>query len=226
VLNVLQQIGLRPEDIDYITYDHLHTQNVTRWLGGKGQAAIFPNAKLLVMREEWESSLSLLPWQNQWYCPDGIEGIDEHRVELLDDSVFLGDGSVAIMRTKGHTEGNHSIVAHTDQGLLVTSENGVSMDSYAPIHSKIAGLASYAKRTQAEIIINGNTLENGNDQYLSMIQEKSVAEPWPQDERFFNMALSSESDGYWLFPGTKPTVRMGELKFGTLNLNQRKLAHA
>ena len=52
VLGVLAQLGLKPEDIDYITYDHLHTQNVTRWLGGQGQAAIFPNAKLLVMREE------------------------------------------------------------------------------------------------------------------------------------------------------------------------------
>lgn len=218
VLGILQQLGLRPEDIDYITYDHLHTQNVTRWLGGKGQAAIFPNAKLLVMREEWESSLSLLPWQNQWYCPHGIDGIDQSRVELLDDSVFLGDGSVALMRTKGHTEGNHSIVAHTDQGLLVTSENGVSMDSYAPLHSNMAGLAHYAKRTQSEIIINGNTLEYGVDQYLSMIQEKSVAGPWPKDERFFNMALSSESDGYWLFPGTAPTVRMGELEFGSLTL--------
>ena len=218
VLGVLAKLGLKPEDIDYITYDHLHTQNVTRWLGGQGQAAIFPNAKLLVMREEWESSLSLLPWQNQWYCPNGINGIDESRVELLDDSVFLGDGAVALMRTKGHTEGNHSIVAHTDQGLLVTSENGVSMDSYAPIHSKISGLAAYAKRTQAEVIINGNTLEFGNDQYLSMIQEKEVAGRWPKDERFFNMALSSESDGFSLFPGTAPTVRMGELEFGRLTL--------
>lgn len=52
VLEVLKQIGLKPEDIDYITYDHLHTQNVTRWLGGNGQKPIFPNAKLLVMREE------------------------------------------------------------------------------------------------------------------------------------------------------------------------------
>lgn len=218
VLNALKQLGLHPEDIDYITYDHLHTQNVTRWLGGSGQAAIFPNAKLLVMREEWESTLSLLPWQNQWYCPNGTQNISESRVELLDDSVFLGDGSVALMRTKGHTEGNHSIVAHTDQGLLVTSENGISMDSYAPLHSKIAGLADYAKRTQSEIIINGNTLEYANDQYLSMIQEKTVAGPWPKDERFFNMALSSESDGFWLFPNTKPTVRMGELEFGQLTL--------
>lgn len=221
VLDVLQQIGLRPEDIDYITYDHLHTQNLTRWLGGKGQAAIFPNAKLLVMREEWESTKALLPWQNQWYCPEGIQDIDENRIELLDESVFLGDGSVAIMRTKGHTEGNHSIVAHTDQGLLVTSENGVSMDAYAPQYSKIAGLAEYSKRTNAEIIINGNTLEYGNDQYLSMIQEKEVAGHWPQDERFFNMALSSESDGFWLFPGTAPTVRMGDLEFGHLTLPQK-----
>lgn len=223
VLEVLKQIGLKPEDIDYITYDHLHTQNVTRWLGGNGQKPIFPNAKLLVMREEWESTLALLPWQNQWYCPENIQGIDKSRVILLEDSVFLGDGSVALMRTKGHTEGNHSIVAHTDQGLLVTSENGVSMDSYAPSHSKIAGLAKFAQRTQAEVIINGNTLEYGNDQYLSMVQEKEVAGPWPKDERFFNMALSSESDGYWLFPGTKPTVRMGELEFGHLTLPAKKV---
>lgn len=221
VLGALEQLGLRPEDIDYITYDHLHTQNLTRWLGGKGQAALLPNAKLLVMREEWESTLSLLPWQNQWYCPEGIAGIDLNRVVLLDDSVFLGDGSVALMRTKGHTEGNHSIVAHTDQGLLVTSENGVAMDSYAPQHSKMAGLADYAKRTQSEVIINGNTLECANDQYLSMIQEKTVAGPWPKDERFFNMALSSETDGFWLFPGTTPTVRMGQLEFGTLTIPAR-----
>ncbi len=215
VLGALAQLGLDPKDVDYITYDHLHTQNVTRWLGGAGEAAIFPNAKLLVMREEWEGAQSLLPWQNQWYCPGGINGVIDDRIELLDGDVFLGDGSVALMRTKGHTEGNHSIVAHTDQGLLVTSENGVSMDAYAPEHSTIRGLAHYAKITQAEVVLNGNTLEVGNDQYISMIQEKTVAGRYPKDERFFNMALSSESAGYSLFPGTAPTIRMGNLEFGT-----------
>lgn len=222
VLDALAQIGLAPEDVDYITYDHLHTQNLTRWLGGTGQAALFPNAKLLVMRQEWESTLSLLPWQNQWYCPQGIDGITDDRVILLDNDVYLGDGSVALMRTPGHTEGNHSIVAHTDQGLLVTSENGVSMDAYAPQHSKIAGLAKYARDTGAEVILNGNTLEQGNDQYLSMIQEKTVAGPYPHDPRFYNMALSSESDGFALFPGTTPTIRMGQLEFGKLQLGSRK----
>lgn len=222
VLEVLKKIGLKPEQVDYITYDHLHTQNLTRWLGGEGHSAIFPNAKLLVMKEEWASTLALLPWQNQWYCPNGVAGIARDRIELLEGDVFLGDGSVALMRTKGHTDGNHSIVAHTEQGLLVTSENGVSMDAYAPEHSTIPGLADYAKRTGAEVILNGNTLEFGVDQYLSMIQEKTVAGPYPKDERFFNMALSSESAGYYLFPGTAPTITMGELKFGKLTTDPIK----
>ncbi|WP_296403424.1 hypothetical protein [Psychrobacter sp.] len=224
VLGALKSLGLEPEDVDYLTYDHLHTQNITRWLGGQGQSAIFPNAKLLVMREEWESAQALLPWQNQWYCPHGIEGVEESRVELLDGDVFLGDGSVALLHTKGHTEGNHSIVAHTDQGLLVTSENGVSMDAYAPQHSSIKGLARYAELTKSEVVMNGNTLEFGVDQYLSMIQEKTIAGPYPKDERFYNMALSSESAGYFLFPGTAPTIRMGELEFGTFTANSKSKA--
>lgn len=220
VLDCLASIGLKPEDVDYITYDHLHTQNVSRWLGGDGRSAVFPNAKLLVMREEWESAKALIPWQNQWYCPGGIDGIAEHRVQLLDHSVFLGDGAVALVRTKGHTEGNHSIVAHTSHGLLVTSENGVSLDAYEPKHSKIPGVADYAKRTGAEVIINGNTQEYVVDQYISMVQEKCIAGPSAFDARFPNVVPSSESDAYWLFPGTGPTARVGELEFGKLSLAQ------
>lgn len=215
VLDVLARIGLSPAQVDYITYDHLHTQNLTRWLGGGGQAAVFPNAKLLVMREEWESSKALIPWQNQWYCPGGTD-VPMARVALLDDSVFLGDGSVALVRTKGHTEGNHSIVAHTPDGLKVTSENGVCLDAYAPEHSRVSGLADYARRTGAEVIINGNTQEYVVDQYISMVLEKSIAGPHPQDARFPNMAPSSEATAFWLFPGTAPTRRVGELAYGRL----------
>ena len=225
VLGCLARIGLKPEDVDYLTYDHLHTQNVTRWLGGVGQEAIFPNAKLPVMREEWESAQALIPWQNQWYCPGGIAGVPASRVQLLDDSVFLGDGAVALVRTKGHTEGNHSIVAHTDQGLLVTSENGVSLDAYEPRHSKIPGVAAYARQTGAEVIINGNTQEYVVDQYISMVQEKSIAGPSPKHEHFPNMAPSSESAGHWLFPGTAPTALVGDLEFGQL-IAAKKAARA
>jgi len=216
VLNVLKTIGLDPADVDYLTYDHLHTQNVTRWLGGGGQPAIFPNAKLLVMREEWESTQSLIPWQNQWYCPGGIAGVPAEKLMLLDHDTALGDGSVALVRTKGHTEGNHSIVANTPEGIKVTSENGVAVEAYVPALSKIPGVAEFARYTGAEVVLNGNTAEYAVDQYISMVQEKSIAGPNPRDERYPNLAPSSESDGYWLFPRTSPGFRVGDLQYGTL----------
>ncbi len=216
VLNALAQLGLKPEDVDYITYDHLHTQYIRRWLGADGQVALLPNAKLLVMREEWESTLALIPWQSQWYCPQGIAGVPMEKVMLLDHDVYLGDGSVALIRTKGHTEGNHSIVAHTDDGLFVTSENGVALDSYAPEKSKIPGLAAFARYSGAEVVLNGNTLEYAVDQYVSMVQEKYIAGPSLRQVGFPNIASSSESDGFWLFPLTRPTAQLGYVEYGCL----------
>lgn len=218
VPSVLQRIGLKPEDVDYITYDHLHTQNVRRWLGADGQPPVLPNAKLLVMREEWESTLSLIPWQNQWYCPDGIAGVPADKVILLDHDVRIGEG-VALVRTKGHTEGNHSIVVHAGGELFVTSENGVALDAYAPERSRVPGVAAFAQRTGAEVVLNGNTAEYAVDQYISMVQEKAIAGESRRLPGWPNLAPSSESDAFWLFPGTAPTVRVGALKFGAL---QRK----
>ncbi|PTU32483.1 hypothetical protein [Stenotrophobium rhamnosiphilum] len=215
VLQCLAEIGLDPSQVDYLTYDHLHTQNVTRWLGANGQPAIFPNAKLLITREEWESTKSLIPWHNQWYCPGGIAGVDESKLIFIEDDIFLGEG-VALVRTKGHTEGNHSIVASTDDGIFVTSENGVSLDAYAPKNSKVPGVADFARVTGAEVVLNGNTAEYAIDQYISMVQEKEIAGPSRRIEGYPNVAPSSESHGYWLFPRTSPTVLVGDLSYGTL----------
>lgn len=217
VPEALASIGLKPEDVDYITYDHMHTVNLRRWFGADGQPAFFPNARLLIMRDEWQCATAPVPWQSQWFCPHGLEGIPEDKLILLDEDVMLGDGSVALIQTPGHTEGNHSIVAHTDDGLLVTSENGVSQDAYAPELSRIKRLAEYARVTGSEVVLNGNTQEQAVEQYISMVQEKYMASPSRHDERVPAMALSSESAGFWLFPGTKPTFRMGLVKYGELS---------
>jgi hypothetical protein len=210
----LAETGIPPEAVDYISYDHLHTQDVRRWLGAGGEAGYFPNAKLLVMRQEWSSAHALLPQQADWYCPHGLEGIDPAKVILLDGDVRLGDG-VALMRTPGHTEGNHSLVARTPDGVMVSSENGVGPDAYAPRASRIPGVAKYSRATGMEVILNGNTLEGSIDQYLSMIQEREVAGPSPRNPEFFNVVSSSELASYWALPGITPTFSFGDLVFGT-----------
>lgn len=215
VPEVLTRLGLNPEDIDYITYDHLHTQDIRRWLGTDNAPGLFPNAKLLVHWREWESTKDLNPYQADWYCPSGIAGVPQDKVICFDGSIMLGDG-VALMHTPGHTEGNHSIVVHTDEGLWVTSENGVSVDAYAPLLSTAAGVAEYAQMIGTEVIINGNTLENAVDQYISMVQEATVAGPSKRDPRFPNVFPSSEMTAFWMFPGTRPAFYVGHARHGTL----------
>ncbi len=220
VVEWLAKIGLRPEEVDYLSYDHLHTQDVRNWLGGDGRAPVFPNAKLLIMRAEWESAQGLLPPQSDWYCPNGTRGIDPKRVILLDDDVMLGEG-VALVRTPGHTMGNHSLVAHTDDGLLVTSENGVSLDNYAPQVSRIHAVRSYAKKLALEVILNGNTQESSVEQYISMVMEKEIAGPSIRSPELPNIVPSSEFTPWWLFRGISasaftPTRVIGDLEFGSL----------
>lgn len=211
----LAKVGLAPADVDYITYDHLHTQDLRKWLGTHDTPGYFPNAKLLIMRQEWESTLALAPPQYDWYCPHGLDGIPEDKIVLLDGDVMLGE-SVALLHTPGHTEGNHSIAVHTPEGILITSENGVGADAYAPQKSGIPGLRRYAESTGQEVVLNSNTLERGLDQYISMIQEKEVGGPSQRNPDFYNVMSSSELTPYYLFPGISPTFRFGELEFGAL----------
>lgn len=220
ITGALAEVGLSPEDVDYISYDHLHTQDVRRWLGTKDKAAYFPNAKLLVHEQEWLSTTSLLPVQADWYCPNGIEGVNPDKVIKFTGSIQLGEG-VALVHTPGHTEGNHSLVARVPDGIRVTSENGVGADAYAPINSKVNAIRRYAKDTGIEVILNGNTLEGSNEQYISMVIEKTIAGP-SKNPDFPNCASSSEATPYWLIPGHKVSHLIGEAKFGSLQKKSAK----
>jgi len=220
VAEVVRRVGLEPEDIDYITYDHLHTQDLRRWFGSDDEDALFPNARLLVHHQEWASAHDLNPYQADWYCPDGTR-IPRNKVIEFDGDILLGDG-VALVHTPGHTEGNHSIVVHTDEGLWVTSENGVSVDAYAPLQSTIPGVADYARTIGTEVILNGNTLENSVDQYISMVQEKTIAGPSQRNPDVPNIFPSSEMTPFWMFPGTRPRFHVGHARHGTPVLRKQR----
>ncbi len=220
VNEALAEINLKPEDVDYISYDHLHTQDVRQWLGSTDRDAYFPNAKLLVHEKEWQSAQGLLPLQAEWYCPNGIDGVDPNKVVTFTSSIQLGKG-LALVHTPGHTEGNHSLVARVPDGIRVTSENGVGADAYAPMNSKVNAIRRYAQNNDMEVILNGNTLEDSTDQYISMVVEKTIAGP-SKNPDFPNCASSSEATPYWLIPGDKVSHLIGEATFGRLQTGASK----
>jgi hypothetical protein len=223
VPSALAETGLRPEDVDFVSFDHLHVQDVRFILGsseppeGHPEAVepLFPNAKLLTQRREWETFASLHPMQWAWYVEAGIKGVNEDNVVLLDGDVELGKG-VALVWTPGHTDGNHSLCINTDDGVWVSSENGVAADSWHPHLSKIPGVRRTAEFFGREVILNSNTLEDSIDQYDSMIKEKALADPNPRDPRFANVFPSSEMADWKRQWPVVPTFSYGGMEYGAI----------
>ena len=191
----LAEAGVRGDEIDFVTFDHLHTQDVRRLLG-----EWCPRAKLLAQRDELAIFEKLHPLQADWYQAEALGGIAPNRLIALDGDVAIGEG-LALVRTPGHTRGNHSIVLHTDRGVWTISENGVACDNYSPEKSAIKGMAGYARGTGCEVVLNANTREDSLDQYTSMILEKTLADASPDGSGYAQHFSSSELTPSALFPG-------------------------
>ena len=220
----LAAAGVKPEEVDYVAFDHLHTQDIRKHAGttravpglrGTPGPAALPKAHFLMQAREFAIWEDPHPLQHGWFVPGAIDGLDTSRVALIDGDYQLGDG-VWLIATPGHTRGNQSLVVNTERGVFVTSENGVSTTCYAPQHSGIPGLARHASERGLDLVLNSNTLECSLDQYDSMILEKSIAGPCLLDPRFPNVYPSSELTSHPLAPGLSPAFEHGQIRTGSL----------
>lgn len=220
---VLQQLGLGPEDIDFCTFDHLHVQDPRMILGSssviEGETSprrpLFGAARMLVHERELDTLRSLHPMQWAWYVQDGLEGVDPARFVTFDGDVSLGPG-LALIWTPGHTDGNHSLVVNTPDGVWVSSENGISLDNWQPELSKIPGVAAYARDLGREVCPNANTLEDALDQYDSMVKEKILADRCASDPRWLQILPSTELVPWKRFWPVVPTFVHGGVNYGTI----------
>ncbi len=210
VLDNLAALGIAPEEVDYLAFDHLHTQDVRRWVGTSTQEPVFPNARLLVQREELAAIAQLHPLQLAFYQPETYRDLRLDSVVALDGDVLLGPG-VALIATPGHTFGNQSLVLSTGDGIWAVSENVIAVEALVPEHSRIPGVAKASRTWQREIVLNTNTPEALADQYNSCVKEKAIVDPSQRDSRFPQFLPSSELTASPYFPGTKPTFTHGSL---------------
>jgi hypothetical protein len=221
VSEALSICGLIPEDVDYVSFDHLHVQDMrilmgtTRPVEGElvPREPFFPNAKFLCQRKEVDTLRSVHPMQWAWYVPGGMEHVIEDNLVLLDGDVELGVG-VALLSTPGHTDGNQSLVVNTPDGIWVSSENGVCADNWHPHLSKIPGVKKEAEFMGREVILNSNTLEDSLDQYDSMVKEKAVADPNRKDPRWMNVFPSSEMTSWRRQWPIVPSFTYGGVDYG------------
>ncbi len=203
----LARLGVTLEDIDYVAFDHFHTQDLRGLLGtvDGSRAPRFPNAKLLAPKLEWEDWDDLHPLQKAWFVRDGKTGVRMENVVLTDGDHALGDG-VMLLRTPGHTTGNQTLFMNTESGVWGISENGTCADNWSPLESRIKGLAYLCKKQDLDIILNANTPELGALQYTSMILERTLVDRVRRAPAFVQMFPSSEVTPSVISPGLSPSL--------------------
>jgi glyoxylase-like metal-dependent hydrolase (beta-lactamase superfamily II) len=225
----LARLGLSPSDIDVIAFDHFHVQDLRPLLGARAtsgspeQRGLYPRALLLAPRCEWQEWDELHPLQQAWYVRDGKHGVPSERVVLTDSDLSLGPGAL-LLRTPGHTSGNQTLVVRTDAGVFGCSENGVSVDNWAPLESRIPGMREMALLQSVDVVLNSNTPESGVHQYTSMMLERSLVDRLPEQPALFQMFPSSELTHSWLAPGMHPTRSVEERSSGQVVFSQPKRA--
>ncbi len=100
-LSIADQIDLNT--ITKVVLTHLHFDHA-------GALALVPaNAPLVVQRAEWEAGHDSAAVERNFFLPRAYADV-ERPVELVDgDHDLLGDGSVRLLLTPGHTPGHQSV---------------------------------------------------------------------------------------------------------------------
>lgn len=117
IVQQLTQIGVKPEQIEYVGISHYHMDHL-------GQAADFPKATLVMGADdvEWIKSRptdykgeleALAPW---------LEG-GSKLVPVPSDIDFFRDGRVVMLKTPGHTPGHNALLVKLASGnVLLTGD--------------------------------------------------------------------------------------------------------
>ena len=99
---VIEQID--PGTITRVVLTHLHFDHV-------GALTLLPSSvPIVVQRREWEAGHDVAVVKRNFFTPRDYFDVEDDRIVLVDgDHDLLGDGSVELLLTPGHTPGHQSV---------------------------------------------------------------------------------------------------------------------
>jgi glyoxylase-like metal-dependent hydrolase (beta-lactamase superfamily II) len=109
IVELLREQGVKPGDVGYIIYTHLHVDHC-------GKNPLFPNAKIVIQRREMASTVAGIHPYGYPYVPWFIGNLD--RIEFLDGDFELFPGIKCVLSI-GHTAGHQHVEVLTSHGKVI-----------------------------------------------------------------------------------------------------------
>lgn len=101
VIDQLADMGVKPADITYTAFSHLHFDHA----GAAGEMA---GSTVIMQQAEWDKAFD---GDNDYIDPRLFIGLKTAKLKFIDgDYDVFGDGSVRLIATPGHTPGHQSLL--------------------------------------------------------------------------------------------------------------------
>jgi len=119
----LAEIGWRPGDVDIVINTHLHYDHV-------GFNNLFPHARFLIGRAEWEAAQNPVPTQRALYAPREwlLEPLCSFHYEIVGTDYTDVAPGIRLIDTPGHSVGHQSVLVNTDEGVLGVVGDAVNIE--------------------------------------------------------------------------------------------------
>lgn len=111
VRDALNQVDVKPEEIDILILTHLHFDHVAN-------AGLFHNARIYVQKREWESAFNPPPHYRLTYDQKLFQPLENMDICLVDGDAEIGDG-LKLVLLPGHTKGLQGVAVETEKGTYL-----------------------------------------------------------------------------------------------------------
>ena len=172
----LRKRGIEPSEVKLIVMTHLHIDHTSGMV-------MFPDATFVFSKQEWEKANDQRSWQNG-YVPKHFDHAFDYRLIDFDDpdvSSFagfgrsfdlLGDGSMHVAFTPGHTLGHMSVIlrgperevlvagdaVYTKHALRTGHKPYLMQDEHLFARS-VREIQRYVEQTPSAIVVPGHDME-------------------------------------------------------------------
>jgi N-acyl homoserine lactone hydrolase len=170
--NALRAAGFDPNDVDDVILTHLHFDHA-------GGVAQLPNARIVVQEREWASRHDEGLVSVGAYQPDDFE-LGHDLLQVDGDLDLLGDGTVTLLLTDGHTAGHQSVLVRTEEGEFVLCGDccylrRTLIDEHLPPFGTDRAAQLHAIRRMRDLQQGGTALIFGHDpDQWSTIMERGL----------------------------------------------------
>lgn len=126
ILDALQEVNARPEDISAVICTHLHFDHagaLTRLDPSGGNdperpILTFPNAEIISQKQEWDDAIAGRSTMNKTYLPNHLNPKVRERLRLINGKTEVFPG-ITVTIVPGHTWGQQVIKIDTARGPVV-----------------------------------------------------------------------------------------------------------